>query len=136
MRSYLALTPESSKGQFNIGVARALVALSENRLKDFSIVIEQLRRDAARGLSATNTVSLQACHESLLRFHILAEMEMISGMRSGDNLEKSNLRGSLNLRLDAVGPFLSDKQYILGVRRAAMQMATYVIPYDYSRKPC
>ena len=124
MRNYLALASESHQDQFNIGIARALVALSENRRDHFSITVQQLRRDAARGLSTTNTASLQACHEPLLQFHVLTELEMIAGMRDRDKAEKSKLRGSLDLRLDAVGPFLSDKQYILGVRRAAMQSTT------------
>ena len=59
----------------------------------------------------------------MLKFHVLTEMEMISGIGKMDQASKSRLSKSLNIRLDALGPFLSDKQYILGLRRAAMQVS-------------
>jgi len=123
LRKYLLLSTENLEGDFNVGVGQALLALSEERFDGFSAIVNQLRQNTASGLSATNTSSLQGCHEALLKFHVLTEIEMISDERNVDKAERSSLRTSLDLRLDELGPFLSDKQYILGIRRAVMQLS-------------
>lgn len=117
------MSTDNSEGNFNVGVGRALLALSEEGLGESSAVVNRLRQHTVKGLSVTNTSSLQGCHDALLKFHVLTEIEMISGERNVDKPETSSLRTSLNLRLDALGPFLSDKQYILGIRRAVMQLS-------------
>ena len=114
---------EASDGEFNVGIGRALLALSEDNISQFSFILDQLRRNIARGLSATNTTSLQGCHDFLLKFHALAEIEMIGGHEDMDKNMKASLVSSMDQRLDMLGPFLSDKQYLLGLRRAAMQLS-------------
>lgn len=116
-------TPGSAEGDFNVGVGKALLALSEDRFDDFLDILDRLRQNTAKGLSATNTTSLQGCHESLLRFHVLTEIEEISGVRCHNEAKESNLLSSLSQRLDVLGPFHSDKQYLLGLRRATMQLS-------------
>ena len=123
LKGYLSVSTEASDGDFNIGIGRALLALAEDNIGQFSIVLDQLRRNTARGLSTTNTTSLQGCHDSLLRFHALAELEMIGGAGHMDKTQKSSLVSSMDQRLDVLGPFVSDKQYLLGLRRAAMQLS-------------
>jgi serine/threonine-protein kinase ATR len=123
LRDCLALATENSEGDFNVGIGRALLALSEDRLVQFSSILENLRQITAKGLSMTNTASLQDCHEALLRFHVLTEIETISGVRDGNIADKRSPTASMNQRLDVLGPFLSDKQYILGLRRATMQLS-------------
>ena len=123
LKGYLSMSTEASDGDFNVGVGRALLALSEDNIGQFSIVLDQLRRNTARGLSATNTTSLQGCHDSLLKFHALAEIEMIGSAGDMDKTKKSSLVISMGQRLDVLGPFVSDKQYLLGLRRAAMQLS-------------
>ena len=117
------MSTEASNGNFNVGIGRALLALSEENNSQFSAILNQLRRNTARGLSTTNTTSLQGCHDSLVKFHALAEMEMIGGAGDMDKNMKSSLVSSMDQRLDVLGPFVSDKQYLLGLRRAAMQLS-------------
>ena len=116
------MSKEASDGEFNVGVGRALLALSEENMSQFSSVLDQLRLSTVRGLSTTNTTSLQGCHDSLLKFHALAEIEMIGGAEEMHISKKSSLLSSMDQRLDVLGPFVSDKQYLLGLRRAAMQL--------------
>ena len=123
LRTYLSSTPDFAEADFNVGVGRALLALSDGELETFSQLLDRLRQNTARGLSVTNTTSIQGCHEFLLRFHVLTEIEMISGIRSRLNGEKNSLLASLGQRLEVLGPFHSDKQYVLGLRRAAMQLS-------------
>lgn len=122
LKGYLSKSREVSDGEFNVGIGRALLALTKDNMSQFSSVLDQLRRSTVRGLSATNTTSLQGCHDSLLKFHALAEIEMISGVRKMDKNQKSSLLSSMDQRLDVLGPFVADKQYLLGLRRAAMQL--------------
>ncbi|KAL9104639.1 MAG: hypothetical protein Q9163_000443 [Psora crenata] len=114
-------TPET--GDFNSDVGRALLALLDDRLDQFAMIIRNMRSFEARNLSTTSTASLQECHESMLRFHVLAELEAISGAQGADYVDKANLIESLNQRLEVLGPFVADKQYILGLRRATMQLS-------------
>lgn len=123
LKGYLSMSTEASNGDFNVGIGRALLALSEENNSQFSAILNQLRRNTARGLSTTNTTSLQGCHDSLVKFHALAEMEMIGGAGDMDKNMKSSLVSSMDQRLDVLGPFVSDKQYLLGLRRAAMQLS-------------
>lgn len=123
LREYLSLAAETSDGDFNVGIGRALLALSEGRVDGFSDILAHLRRHTARSLSTTNTASLQDCHDLLLRFHALSEMETISGVQNIGKAEKYDVMVSMNQRLDVLGPFLSDKQYLLGLRRATMQLS-------------
>ena len=122
LKSYLSISTEASDGEFNVGIGRALLALSEDNMSQFSSALDQLRRKTARGLSATNTTSLQGCHDTLLKFHALAEIEMIGNAGEVNKNRKTSLVASMDQRLDVLGPFVSDKQYLLGLRRAAMQL--------------
>lgn len=123
LRDCLASNTQVFEADFNVGVGRALLALSEDKLEHFTKILNNLRLSTAKGLSMTNTTSLQDCHETLLRFHVLTEIETLSGVPDRDTADKKSLTASMNQRLDVLGPFLSDKQYILGVRRATMQLS-------------
>lgn len=123
LRQYLSPTVEAFNEDFNVRIGGALLALSEGEVNKFSASLNQLRQITARGLSTTNTASLQACHEAMLRFHAITEVEAISGVNAADDNEKSSLLSSLNKRLDILGAFVSDKQYLLGLRRATMQLS-------------
>lgn len=122
LEEYVGLASEELTGNFNIGIGQALLALARNENEIFIQILGDVRRRTARTLSATNTASLQACHNILLRFHALTEIEAIGGARKHDgSVDKSALTVSLDQRLDLLGAFNSDKQFLLGLRRAVMQ---------------
>ena len=126
LRKYLTQSNLALGGEFNVGVGRALLALSQDETERFMNILDTLRQNIAKSLSTTNTTSLQSCHDPMLQFHVLTEMEAISGVRTKDDVEKPGLVRSLNQRLDVLGAFLSDKQYTLGLRRATMQVSKWV----------
>lgn len=126
LEEYLAHAPETLNGSFNIGVGRALLALGKDSKEVFAKCLDDVRRRTARSLSATNTASLQACHDVLLKLHALTEIEAIGGRQSHGSLNKPALAASLDQRLELLGPFISNKQYVLGLRRAAMQLSRQV----------
>ena len=110
---------------FNIGVASALIALLEGRSFDFLAQLGRLQHEEAKKLSPSNTINLQSCHETMLKLHVLTEMDIISGVCHLPDIEKSKLLMLLDQRLAAVGAFFVHKQYILGLRRASMELSKY-----------
>lgn len=123
LRQYLTPAVEESGGDFNVRIGVALLALSQGDIDKFSDTLNSLRHITAKSLSATNTTSLQACHEAMLRFHAITEVESISGVRAADRDDRASLLSSLDKRLDILGAFVSDKQFLLGLRRATMQLS-------------
>ncbi len=114
-------TTDSNAQEFDVAIGRALLALRKQDQKEFVSIISTLRDAAIRTLSPSTTSSIQTCHEPLLRLHILYEIEAISGMSSIHKKDRAVILESLNRRLDVLGSYLPDKQYLLGIRRAAME---------------
>jgi serine/threonine-protein kinase ATR len=108
---------------FNVGVGRALLALRRKDDAEFQGVIAKLRELLAKSLSPSTTTSIQASHDHLVRLHALYEIEAVSGMSSVAVPDREIILENLNRRLDIIGAYTSDKQYLLGVRRAAMTLS-------------
>ncbi|KAF2457856.1 hypothetical protein BDY21DRAFT_320173 [Lineolata rhizophorae] len=117
---------------FNVGIGCALLSLKQNDKRGFASSIDSLRQGIAKQLVATNTDSMQACHDQLLKLHVLYEVEALSGMSPSKEPRVSTSAEMLNRRLDILGTFLSDKQYLLGVRRAVMQLS--LLPFGSFHK--
>ena len=124
LRKYIS-SHSGSVGDFNIGIGSVLLALLDGHEDVFLENIEALRRNLAKSLSTTSTMSLQACHDVMLRLHVLTEVELISGVGSAKEIDLPTLRTILGRRLNVLGTFLPDKQYLLGLRRAAMQLTRF-----------
>lgn len=108
---------------FNVGIGRALLALRRKQGDEFKQIVEVLRAAAAKDLSSTSTSSLHACHDTLVKLHVLYEIEAISGVSAGPSTERIIVLDRLERRLDILGAYTSDKQYLLGIRRAVMQLS-------------
>jgi serine/threonine-protein kinase ATR len=108
---------------FNVGVGRALLALRSKDIGEFKDIIAMLRESLARSLSPSSTTSLQACHDTLVKLHALYEIETISGLSPQGTGDRTVILENLNRRLDIIGAYTSDKQYLLGLRRATMSLS-------------
>ncbi|KAF1921015.1 hypothetical protein BDU57DRAFT_509551 [Ampelomyces quisqualis] len=108
---------------FNVGVGRALLALRRKDGSKFGTLIAALRETLAAGLSPSTTTSIQACHDHLVKLHALYELEAVSGMNSTTAPNREVILENLDRRLDIIGAYTSDKQYLLGVRRATMSLS-------------
>jgi len=113
----------NSSLDFNVGVGRAMLALRQGQVDEFKNMITTLREAVAKSLSPTSTASLHACHDHLVKLHALYEIEAISGMTVENLPERAAILTNLDQRLDILGSYISDKQYLLGIRRAAMQLS-------------
>ncbi|KAL4785846.1 hypothetical protein BJX76DRAFT_366638 [Aspergillus varians] len=125
MHSYLELCDRETTADFNIGIGLALDAFRRGERQQFSEIIDGLRLSVAKSLTTNSVTSLQSCHDSMLKLHALAEVESV--VLAGDAFKNPDscpdLRNSLDRRLDVLGGYLSDKQYLLGLRRASMELS-------------
>jgi serine/threonine-protein kinase ATR len=111
---------------FNVGVGRALLALRRKDNANFKTIVASLRDALTTGLSPSTTASIKACHDHLVKLHALYEMEAISGVMSTRLSNRQVVIENLDRRLDIIGAYTSDKQYLLGLRRATMSLSRYV----------
>jgi serine/threonine-protein kinase ATR len=126
LRKYLSFAPEEIGGDFNVSVGRILLALHSGNSESFAGTIRALREQIAGSLSVDTTSSLGSCHDSMLKFHVLTELEMIAGSTNDAVVDHKQSVESLGRRLEAIGAYLNDKQYLLGIRRAAMMLSRSV----------
>lgn len=124
LQSYLELSANKGTGEFNVGIGSALDALRQKGASAFMEIVNELRLSVAKTLTANSVASLQSCHDDMLRLHALTDVEAIIQAGSEDSHpSKDFLLRTLNRRLDVLGGYLADKQYLLGLRRAAMELA-------------
>jgi serine/threonine-protein kinase ATR len=112
---------------FAIGIGRCLHALQNNDQVNFDGTLEELYRTTAAGLTPTSIASFQACHDVSLKLHVLTELRDISTTTSDNRAEVVN---ALDQRLDVLGSYVSDKHYLLGCRRAVMELTPGFSRYE------
>lgn len=112
--------------EFNLGIGSTLLALKDGRTELFCTQMQELKEKAAASMSISSTTSLQAAHESMLRCHVLADLEIIAGNCNKEELDRQEIMTMLSRRLEVVGAYVNDKQYVLGIRRAAMELMRFV----------
>lgn len=108
--------------EFNLGVGSALLALKDGQTESFVNQLQELKEKTASSMSMSATASLQAAHDAMLRCHVLADLEIIAGDHKKEGVDQQGVITSLDRRLEVLGAFVSDKQYVLGIRRAAMEL--------------
>lgn len=113
--------------EFNLGVGSTLLALKEGQTDLFVAKIQELKEKVAVSMSVSSTTSLQAAHESMLRCHVLADLEIIAGDCRREESDQQEIMTMLNRRLEVLGAYVNDKQYVLGIRRAAMELMRLVL---------
>lgn len=122
------MAKNDSGDDFNIKIGQALLELHNNtdNMTTFKSMVGSTRKHIACSLSAPMTSSLGTCHDTMLKLHVLSELEMIAGTDSETTIERPIIVESLSRRLEVIGAYLNDKQYLLGIRRAAMKLVEYV----------
>lgn len=111
---------------FNLGIADALLCLKEGDGERFEELLQAMRDKVAGSLTVSTTSSFRSCHDVMLKCHVLADLEMITNAEPVKDEGHEPLMKALERRLEVLGAYVSDKQYVLGVRRAAMELLRYV----------
>jgi serine/threonine-protein kinase ATR len=127
LKDTLSDLSEESQTDFNVGVARVLLAMQEKNQDVVSTMINKLRNSVAKGITSVSGSSLQACHDVLLKLHIVYEIGALSGtthVPAAQDSAATSILAVMDKRLAVVGSYISDKQYLLGIRRAVMRLSS------------
>jgi serine/threonine-protein kinase ATR len=116
---YVAKSGKQS-GNFDVSVAKLLLCILNNDRNLFSSLLSEVYQNTTESFSANSIGSLQTSHDIMLRLHVLTDLRRISEASCED---KTEVLTSLQSRLSILGSYVGDKQYLLGVRRAAMQLS-------------
>lgn len=127
LHRYLQICPQETTGDFDIGIGLAFDAFGNGNKAGFKKIVNDLRLSVSKSLTANTVTSLQSCHDNMFKLHALMEIESIASYGNQDN-EHSKAQAVLSRRLDALGGYISDKQYLLSLRRATMELK-----YAFSR---
>ncbi|EGO53602.1 phosphatidyl inositol 3-kinase [Neurospora tetrasperma FGSC 2508] len=123
MEKYLrAYTEGDVTDIFNIGIADALLCLKEGDGERFQELLQAMRDKVASSMTLSATSSFRTCHDVMLKCHVLEDLEMIANAEPVEGEGHAPLVKALERRLEVLGAYVSDKQYVLGVRRAAMEL--------------
>lgn len=121
LRKYLSFFHHAEiSEEFNLGIAQALLYLKDGDQNSFRNYLQTLRDKVASELSQSSTASFRACHSARLKCHVLADLDLIVNQKD-DSDTRPTLR-SLERRLEILGAYVTDKQYVLSIRRAAMEL--------------
>lgn len=106
---------------FNMSIASILDCLrKQDGPERYHEIVRDVRESIASSMNASTTASLRTAHDQLLRSHILTDLDMIVNASSRNVGDHQKLMSLLDRRLNMIGAFSNDKQYLLGIRRAAM----------------
>ncbi|KAJ3580330.1 hypothetical protein NPX13_g241 [Xylaria arbuscula] len=120
MQKFLSKYQGDPSEDFNMSIAQALLYLQRGLTKEFFQTMKTIRGRVASSMTSSVTASLHACHEPILRAHVLTDLELIAGVNhDGDQ----DILKSLGRRLEVLGSYVNDKQYVLSIRRAAMELS-------------
>ncbi|RYP81209.1 hypothetical protein DL769_002101 [Monosporascus sp. CRB-8-3] len=122
MRKFISKYQGDHTENFNMSIAQALLYLQQGWTKSFVEEMKILRERVASSMTFSATSSLQTCHEPLLKCHVLTDLELIAGINNDETQHLQETLKSLNRRLEVLGSYVNDKQYVLGIRRAAMEI--------------
>ncbi|KAI1864693.1 hypothetical protein JX265_008417 [Neoarthrinium moseri] len=106
---------------FNVSLAQALLHLQKGNKKDFMEDLTMMRDRISSSMTFTATSSLQTSHEAMLKCHVLSDLELVAGINNDGSEHPQETLKSLDRRLEVLGSYVNDKQYILSIRRAAME---------------
>ncbi|KAK2593293.1 serine/threonine-protein kinase M1 [Conoideocrella luteorostrata] len=107
---------------FNMSLATLFDSLQrEDAFNAFKKTVQDIQDKITSSMTVSATASLTAAHDLLLKCHVLTDLEAIVG--TVDENDRQRTMALLDGRLEIIGGRFSDKQYLLGVRRAAMELS-------------
>ncbi|GAB0136223.1 hypothetical protein EsDP_00004534 [Epichloe bromicola] len=122
LAKFIARYPGDILQDFNMSLATLLDSLHQkNSVDSFQKTVQGMQDKIASSMTASATASFNAAHDLLLKCHVLTDLEAIVAPE-GENDGQKTL-ALLDGRLEIIGGRFGDKQYLLGVRRAAMELS-------------
>ena len=123
MEKYLeSYTEGDGSNIFNLGIAKVLLCLKKGDGERFEELLDEMRDKISSSMTFSGTSSFRTCHDAMLKCHILADLELIANAEPVEDEGLEPFLKALERRLEVLGAYVSDKQYVLGIRRAAMEL--------------
>ncbi|KAI0475823.1 phosphatidyl inositol 3-kinase-like protein [Xylariaceae sp. FL0804] len=122
MQSFVGKYRGDHTEDFNVSIAQSLLHLQKGWTRQFLQELKTIRDRVGSSMTFSATSSLQACHVPMLRSHVLTDLELVAGLNNDGSRHPQETLKSLDRRLEVIGSYVTDKQYVLGIRRAAMQL--------------
>lgn len=96
-----------------------MLAIHDGQQSTALELIHELYRSVTAELTPSAITSLQSSHDTLLKLHVLDDVRLIHSCGTEDRMDTL---ATLSRRLDVLGSNVTDKQYLLGIRRAIMNL--------------
>ncbi len=119
--------PPGGGSDFASHIAELMLAVKNDDKARALQLLSDIYRATASELNSSNVSSFQASHGTLLRLHVLNDVQLIAATLKDDRVGVLDV---LKGRLDVLGSNVGDKQYLLGVRRAVMSLRPEVFTSD------
>jgi serine/threonine-protein kinase ATR len=120
---YLKKSNEHTDSTYDVRVGYALSELRRNNIEGFQRWIDSAREVVAHAMTESVTGSIRQCHHFLVQLHALSELQSVSKVLHEQTIDITALTKRLESRLNLMGTYSVDKQYILSVRRAVLQLS-------------
>lgn len=118
----LAKSSDAAYVDFDVAIGEVFRDLKRGQADNLLPAINSIRERIAASMGLTETASLQACHSIMLRCHVLADLELVISTRTREGQENQKVMRMLERRLGVLGSHVEDKQYLLSIQRAAIEL--------------
>lgn len=136
----MGMMMEPTRQDYDICLGQALSALRKRDMVQFREHVRAAREEVVGSMTESTASSVRQCHSLLVKLHALSELTEITSDLSHDGDLSSailsrgttnqnsyptvpGLKDRLDMRLQLLGMYDKDKQYILALRRAAFDLA-------------
>lgn len=117
----LARSSDAAYIDFDVAIGEVFRDLQRGQVENLLPTVRSIRERIAASMGVTETASIQACHDIMLRCHVLADLELVISAQ-GEGQENQKVLNMLERRLSVLGSHLEDKQYLLSIQRAAIEL--------------
>lgn len=126
---YLNMASENTVDDFSISLGAALRAFRNGQKAEFDQLVYSMRYTIGKGLAMNSVSSFKASHDSVFKLHALSELETLT---YPSQVDRQDMNQRLNQRLAILGGCVSDKRYLLNLRRTIMELSPFYEESDVS----
>ena len=116
MKEYV-LACESTDPDYFTELSRFFDAIQKSDEPSAMSLLHDLVQHTTSRLDASSTISIHSARDTILKLTSISEVRSVIAANAQDRHERLSI---LNKRLNVIGSYDHDKQFILGIRRAAM----------------
>ncbi|KAF8246273.1 hypothetical protein K440DRAFT_655242 [Wilcoxina mikolae CBS 423.85] len=120
---YLSTSNERTDSTYDIRMGYTLSELRKHNMEAFLKRLDSAREGVTSMMTESATGNIRQCHHFLVQLHALSEVQSISEALQCEEIDLAGLTQTFKSRLNLMGTYSTDKQYILAVRRAALQLS-------------